>query len=263
MTDDGRFGVEFVCTGNNGRSTVCEVVARAYIDKNHPDLSQRVVVSSSGIDVLRRVDWTTRTFEYCAWFLEKGHGYHKESDGTQCFYPKEQADFVNMLLKDKNRTGGQFEADRLFHASVVLLAEETRRKLEVIEAGNRDAYLRQNGLPEPGAPKPFEAKPGVHYVLGMEPRHVAIANAAYLELLDAEQAGAGRTGGGDGMAAPHIATITDFVGEHCAVVSGAFGSADPQVYKALYKALAGLSRRAIDRIVREIPTGVDNGRGYV
>ncbi len=254
MTDGGRIGVEFVCTGNNGRSPLCEVVARARVDTKYPDLSQRVVISSSGIDVLRKVDWTTRTFEYCAWFLEKGNGYRQ---GVPEFYAPEQAGFVDAFVRGNKQAGEQFKADQLFRASVVLLAEETRRKLEAIEAGNRNAYLRQNGLPDPGAPKPFEPREGVHYVIGMEPRHAAVASAAY-----AERAGAGRTGRGDGKAAQHIATIADFVGEPEAVVSGAFGSADPQKYRALYGTLAGLSRRAIDRIVREMQEHADKGRGY-
>lgn len=223
-------GVEYVCTGNNGRSPLAEAVARAYLQTNYTSLSDGIRISSSGTDA----EWINQKvitgFDRALTYLKKGHTYNSVHPGL--LTPDEVTFIEENLLRDKEAAAAQYGHDPTFRSIVHVLAVETRKKLGVLEREHRDHFLAEYGLSYVGQRTPIQPRDDVHYVLGMGRNNVGVIQRAY----------AGR----DHM--PVIALISEFVGEDGEIVD-ALGSPDLDVHRRAFEQVTDLSKRSIDNVV--------------
>lgn len=228
--------VEFVCTGNIGRSPLCEAVAREWLRGCSRYSEDTVRITSSGTDVLNTVDWQRRSPGYNLIWLRKGLQYSK---GVPSFYTPDQQAFVEQILHPKTEYMRRFDADPAFKAIVQNLSADTRRRLETVEREHRNRYFREHGLPIPKEDsKPFKAMVDLTWVVGMQALHTEYIRTAY----------------GTVDRIPAVVEITKFAGIKTDV-SGVFGSPDPQAYCATYERLAVLSVIIMDKLLNGAAVG--------
>lgn len=228
--------VEYICTGNT-RSSICEMVARAHLTSIHPSIASRIQVSSSGTDILERVQWDNVDFNYCVYWLKRARGYNSR---VGCFTNEQVRILESEIFAKEGEATVLFRADEGYKGYVRNIAKEAREKIEAAEAQQRDAYLRDMMLPIPGAPKQFVPDPALRYVLCIPTRHVKLVLEAYIDSADI----------------PTIAVLVDFTEQHEAVRQALDNNPAPHTFRRDYEVLTMMSKASIDKIVAQLETVV-------
>lgn len=215
MHNDKKIIIEFVCTGNNARSPMAEVIGNNYAT----DIGLENLLSfiSSGT----RVDTEYESFfsyERATLILNKAssHGLLKE------------------IHVDKDR----YENDNNYNSAIKNDIIMALRIMRPIEVALRDAALYNINMKYDGAQTQTIARDDVSIILGMEKEHVRQVEKIY---------------SAKGMATnnmPQITTIADYTGID-GEISDCIGNTNPTAYFKMRDSLQEIIPKVIDRIKKE------------
>jgi protein-tyrosine-phosphatase len=159
---DKKWGIEYVCTANGGRSPMAEVAAKKQIEEL--GLESRIMICSSGshYEVLQEMEMP---FDYLMSNLELGL--------KRGFYNSEQKKEAEKILQDKDQFESKYRQDLVTREVIKDLAKIPEMILTEEEEDFRDLVLEEVGLRYIGTEQQYQPREGVQIVLPMKDSNAA------------------------------------------------------------------------------------------
>lgn len=224
-----KIGIEYVDTGNNGRSPLAETVARNHLNQFYNYLSANVVISSSGTKSNAFIE-PINSFEFSKFFIEKGHRY---TIVIPELYSFDEVKLVEEILQEN--ASEKYEIDNNFRGQTNTLAVKTRDHFLREETEHRNEFLRNLGLEYKGkSNKQTEISPNVKLILPMDKVNAEKVRELY----------------NSHNLFPRIEVLSDYAKTD--LLSGAyFGSPYAEEHMKAFRLIKEAAEKSIDKFVEE------------
>ncbi len=246
--------VEYVCTGNNGRSPVAETVARGHVISAYPGLTSNILVSSSGTRVAQNEGGVVDDYKRAEDLARRGIAYNRARSGLFNF--GEVAFLEGTLFGDPN-AAVRYEREEEFRKFVDGLGLKARAQFATEEAAQRDRFLAARGLSYKGRRKQLNPIPegefDALYVLPIGADNVRIALDDYeaFGALDNEMEGGEldtEKNAERRKARVYVVSLAGLI-KQMEDIPNTFGSPDPAEHDRTFARVAELARLSIDKVV--------------
>ena len=225
MVDE--IGIEYVDTGNNGRSPLAETIARNHLKQFYNYLSDIIVISSSGTKSNAFIEPIT-SFEFSKFFIEKGHKYNVVIPEL---YSHKEIELIGEILQEN--ASNKYKIDNNFREQTNTLAVKTRDHFLREETEHRNEFLGGFGLEYKGKPnKQTEINPNIGLILPMD-----IVNAEKVRGIYNRH-----------NLFPRIKVLSDYA-ETDSLSGAYFGSPYKEEHMKAFRSIKEAAEKSIDRFV--------------
>nr|MBI4157191.1 hypothetical protein [Candidatus Woesearchaeota archaeon] len=228
-----KIGIEYVDTGNNGRSPLAETVARNNLKQFYSHLSDIIIISSSGTNSNAFIEPIT-SFEFAKIFVEKGDKYNIVIPGLYSF---DELELVEEIFQEN--ASNRYETDENFRNRTNTLAVKTRDHFLREETEHRNGFLKSFRLEYKGkSNKQTEINPNVGLILPMDTTNAEKVRGLY----------------NNHNLFPRIKVLSDYA--ETDPLSGAyFGSPHKEEHMKAFRLIKEAAEKSIDRFVEEYKNG--------